>query len=180
MKIPIAVATVPLIFMSLAPAIAVSPVTTLAAHPQPRLENANVLPLALDQRYQFRKIQEFLVDPRYSKPTQDAMVAFERQRYAYGVITSVDRVEVRGNYYNFYWRTKVRGPVKVRFEYRQANLGPYVQAKEIAYDDARGTLSTKFQVIGDDYLTDGRVTAWRALLISDGKIVGLTQSFLWD
>jgi hypothetical protein len=153
---------------------------TAASSPQTRVLKPNVLPLALDDRYQFRKTEEFVNDPKYVKPTQDAMVAFDRQRYYFGAITSLDHIELRGNYYDFFWRTKMHGPVTVRFEYQQANLGAYVQAKEVAYNDAHGSISTKFQVIGDDYMLDGRVTAWRALLISDGKIVGLAQSFLWD
>jgi limonene-1,2-epoxide hydrolase len=99
----------------------------------------------------------------------------------YGAVTtSIDRMELRGHYYNFFWRTKQTGPLTVRFEYRQANLGSYVQAKEVDYATPKGTMETHFQVIGDDYLQDGRVISWRALLISDGKIVGLTQSYLWD
>jgi hypothetical protein len=177
MRTILAVATVPLVLLSLAPAIA----TTLPETPQRRLEKANVLPLALDDRYQFRKVQELLNDPKYTKPTIDPMVAFERQRVNYGAVTgTVDRVERRGNYYSFFWRTSQQGPVTVRFEYREENLGSYVQAREVAYDHTRGTMETKFQVIGDDYIQDGRVISWRALLIADGKIVGLTQSFLWD
>lgn len=177
MRTTLAVATVPLVLLSLAPAIA----TTLPETPQHRLMNANVLPLALDDRYQFRKVQEFLNDPKYTKTTVDPMVSFERQRFNYGAITTtVDRLQLRGHYYNFYWRTRQTGPVTVRFEYRQANLGSYVQAREVGYDNPRGTVETKFQIIGDDYLQDGRVISWRALLISDGKIVGLTQSYLWD
>jgi hypothetical protein len=176
MRTIMAVATVPLILLSLAPANATLPET-----PQRRLEKANVLPLALDDRYQFRKVQEFLNDPKYIKPTVDPMVVFERQRINYGAVTSsVDRIERRGNYFTFFWRTKQPGPVTVRLEYREANLGSYVQAREVAYDSVRGTVETKFQVIGDDYLQDGRVISWRALLIADGKIVGLTQSYLWD
>jgi hypothetical protein len=34
--------------------------------------------------------------------------------------------------------------------------------------------------VGSDYFEDGRVSGWRVLLIENGKIVGLTQSFLWD
>ncbi len=172
----LALATLPLILLSLAPAGA----TSVPGTPQRRLETANVLPLALDDRYQFRKVQEFLNEPKFNKPTVDPMIIFERARINYGAVNSVDRLEVRGHYYNFYWRTKVPGPVTVRFEYRQANLGSYVQAREVDYDNPRGTVETRFQVIGDDYLQDGRVIAWRALLISDGKIVGLTQSYLWD
>ena len=176
MKTTLAVATLPLIFLSMAPAIATPGTET----PQRRVEKANVLPLALDDRYQFRKVQEFLNEPKFSKPTVDQMIVFERQRVNYGAVTSLDRLEVRGHYYNFYWRAKPPGPLKVRFEYRQANLGSYVQAREVDYDTHKGTMETKFQVIGDDYLQDGRVIAWRALLIADGKIVGLTQSYLWD
>ena len=176
MRTTVALATLPLIFLSLAPARA----ATLPETPQRRLEKANVLPLALDDRYQFRKIQEFLNDPLYTKTTLDPMILFERQRTLFGAVTTVDRLQLRGHYYNFFWRTRETGPVTVRFEYRQANLGSYVQAREVAYDHPRGTMETKFQVIGDDYLQDGRVISWRALLISEGKIVGLTQSYLWD
>jgi hypothetical protein len=177
MRTTLAVATVPLVLLSLAPAIA----TTLPETPQLRLMHANVLPLALDDRYQFRKVEEFLNDPKYIKPTIDPAINFERQRVNFGAVTSiVDRTELRGNYYNFFWRTRQPGPVTVRFEYRQANLGAYVQAREVAYARVRGTMETKFQVIGDDYVFDGRVISWRALLIADGKIVGLTQSYLWD
>lgn len=177
MRTPLAVATLPLVLLSMATANA----TTVPETPHRRLETANVLPLALDDRYQFRKVQEFLNDPRFTKPTTDPMVQFERQRAVYGAVTStVDRLQLRGHYYNFFWRTKVPGPITVRFEYRQANLGSYVQAKEVPYDHARGSVETKFQIIGDDYLQDGRVISWRALLIADGKIVGLTQSYLWD
>ena len=172
----LAVAGVALIFLSLSPAVA----TAAPEIPQRRLEKANVLPLALDDRYQFRKVQEFINDPKFFKPTVDEMIGFERQRLGVGPITNVDRLEVRGHYFGFYWRTRQPGPVTVRFEYRQATLGSYVQAREVSYDHPKGTIETKFQVIGDDYLNDGRIIAWRTLLIADGKIVGLTQSYLWD
>ena len=43
----------------------------------------------------------------------------------------------------------------------------------------KGSVKTEFTVIGDDYLENGPVTNWRALLIVNGRIVGLTQSYLW-
>jgi len=111
MRTILAVAILPLILLSMAPAIAKAE----AEPPTRRLEKANVLPLALDDRYQFRKVQQFLNEPKYNKPTQDAMVAFERQRVNYGVVTSVDRLEVRGHYYAFYWRgPRQSGPVSKR------------------------------------------------------------------
>jgi hypothetical protein len=35
-------------------------------------------------------------------------------------------------------------------------------------------------VIGDDYFDNGRVLAWRCVLVENGKIVAETQSYLWD
>jgi hypothetical protein len=52
-------------------------------------------------------------------------------------------------------------------------------AREKSYGAVKGSQKTQFTVIGDDYLENGPVTNWRALLIVDGKIVALTQSYLW-
>ena len=43
----------------------------------------------------------------------------------------------------------------------------------------KGSLGTRFSIIGDDYLENGQVTNWRCILIVDNKIVALTQSYLW-
>ena len=38
----------------------------------------------------------------------------------------------------------------------------------------------EFTVIGDEYKEGGKITAWRVLLIENGRAVGLYQSFLWN
>jgi hypothetical protein len=157
-------------------------VSSFATTPELRrpLDHADVLPLALDDHFQFRKVEQFLNDPSTFKPSPDEMIQFERQRVDFKAVTNVDRLERRGHYFTFFWRANRPSPLTVRFEYRQANLGSYVQAREVSYDRAKGSMETKFEVIGDDYTQDGRITAWRALLIQDGKIVGFTQSYLWQ
>jgi hypothetical protein len=55
-----------------------------------------------------------------------------------------------------------------------------VQAQEISYRNVRGTHKTEFKVIGDDYFDDGRVIAWRCLLIENGRIVAENRSFMWE
>jgi len=148
--------------------------------PEPRrLVKANVLPLALEDGFEFRKQQLLLNDPQFIKPTRDKMVAFEHDRLNYGAVSSDERRERMGNYFRFWWRASRPANLTVRLEYRQANLGGYVQAQEIDVNVPKGTHETKFQVVGDDYLKDGRVTAWRALLIENGRIVALSQSYLW-
>jgi hypothetical protein len=94
--------------------------------------------------------------------------------------TQLDRDALRGLYFNFWWWNHgAPADVTVRLEYRQANLGPFVMAREKTYPAAKGSHRTQFTIIADDYLENGPVTNWRCLLIVDGKIVGLTQSYLW-
>lgn len=154
-----------------------------AAEPPRRLDKAKAFPLAIDDAFQFRKTKTYLYDPReprFNQPTYDNMSAFERQRVVYGAVTQVDRRQRYGHYYDFFWRTKREADVTVRFEYRVQGLGSYVQAKEIDYKGVKGSHKSSFTVIGDDYEEEGRVTAWRAVIIENGKIVALNQSFLWN
>jgi hypothetical protein len=55
-----------------------------------------------------------------------------------------------------------------------------VQAQEASYPNARGSYKTEFKVVGDDYLDDGRVTAWRCSLIENGRIVAERHSYMWE
>ncbi len=154
--------------------------TGFCKEPPRQLDKANVLPLALDDAFQFRKTKIFLNEPELIKPSVDNMITFQRLRVNFGAVTALDRQQRYGGYYTFFWRSDRKADLTLRFEYRQEKLGAYVQAKEIFYPGAKGSAESKFQVIGDDYLEEGKVTAWRAVLIENGKIVGLTQSFLWN
>ncbi len=138
------------------------------------------LPLSIDSRFEFRKVKTFLNDPDTFKPTRDKMIEFERKRAEFGAVTSEERRQHEGNYFTFFWRTSVPGEVTIRFEYRQANLGPYIMAKEVRYTEGRGSHSTDFSVIGTNYENYGPVTQWRAILIRENRIVALTQSFQWN
>src|SRR5205807_7761445 len=102
---------------------------------------------------------------------QDAPITFERQYRLFGAVTSLDQRQRFGNYFDFFWRVKRSSDVIVSLEYRQEKLHEHVQAQEVTYRNVRGTHKTEFKVIGDDYLDDGRVIAWRCLLITHGHIV---------
>jgi len=143
------------------------------------LEKANVLPLALNDNFQFRKVKLFYYNNLPVPPTTSETIAFERARLDWGIVNSYDREKLYGNYFNFFWRTSERADVTFRLEYRQSVLGNHVMAQERYYPDARGSFQSDFKVIGDDYLEFGQVTSWRALLIVDGRIVALKQSFMW-
>lgn len=152
------------------------------ATPQPPpvyLERANVLPLQLDDRFQFRKQQTFFNDPRTYVVTTSETVRFLRLQKNYGAVTYYDYDSVTGYTYSFFWRTSQRADVTVRFEYRQAALGNHVMAQERYYTDAKGSFQSDFEVTGNEYFENGKVLAWRVLLIVDGSIVAFRQSYMW-
>jgi len=111
---------------------------------------------------------------------QDASIRFERQYRLFGAVTKLDQRERFGNYFDFFWKARRAANLTMRLEYRQEKLHAHVQAQEIFYPNARGSYKTEFKVVGDDYFDDGRVTAWRCLLIENGRIVAETHSYMWE
>jgi len=171
---------------------------------EPRIvEKVTPLPVALDKDFEFRKTKLYFLSeqlPRsagkrasaslkgsaandpYSKTatSQDVSITFEREYRLFGAVTNLDKRQRYGNYFDFFWRAKRPAAVTVRLEYRQENLHAQVQAQEVSYANVRGTQKTEFKVIGDDYLDDGKVIAWRCLLIENGAVVAENRSFLWE
>ena len=168
------------------------------------LTKVTPVPVALDPDFQFRKTKLYFLGERAQKgkskgtkaasanqggsapaksksssAVQDASINFERQYRLFGAVTKLDQRERFGDYLDFFWRTKRAADVTVRLEYQQEKLHAHVQAQEISYRNARGTLQSEFKVIGDDYADNGRIIAWRCVLIVDGRIVAEDRSFLW-
>jgi hypothetical protein len=154
-----------------------------APAPKPyQVEKPRALPIALDKDFEFRKTKEDFLDPMPPRLTAqtDVSVSFERYYRTYGAITALDQHQLFGTYFDFFWIARRNADVRIRLEYRQEKLHAFVQAREAFYPHARGHHRTEFAVIGDDYFDDGRVVAWRALLIVNGRIVATTRSYLWE
>ncbi|MBV8215718.1 MAG: hypothetical protein JOZ08_21085 [Verrucomicrobia bacterium] len=154
----------------------------LADNPLP-LPQANVLPLELSDQFEFRKFDIFInaqLRPR-STPmtTRELMIYMERHRRTWGATDNNEINAKTGEFFTFFWRAKRQADLTLRFEYRQSNLKNLVQAREIYYQAARGSHESAFDIVGNDYSEDGRVTSWRALLIENQKIVALLQSRAW-
>jgi hypothetical protein len=115
-----------------------------------------------------------------STTVQDASIRFERQYRLFGAVTKLDQRERFGNYFDFFWKAHRAANLTVRLEYRQEKLHAHVQAQEVVYPNARGNYKTEFKVVGDDYLDDGRVIAWRCSLIENGRIVAERHSYMWQ
>jgi hypothetical protein len=178
------------------------------AREEPRiLEKVTPLPVGLSNDFEFRKTKLFFLSEKAPKASesgrqttstlggksgsgtspgqktltlQDVPITFERQYRLFGAVTALDQRQRFGNYFDFFWRSKRPSDLTVRLEYRQEKLHEHVQAQEISYRNVHGTHKTEFKVIGDDYFDDGRVIAWRCLLIENGRIVAENRSFLWE
>ena len=176
-----------------------------AAREEPKVvDKVTPLPVVLDPNFEFRKTKLFFMSEQGLKPSerarqetskvggksnlpnqktatlQDAPIVFERQYRLFGAVTGLDQHQRFGDYFDFFWRVKRTADVTVRLEYRQEKLHEHTQAQEITYKDVRGTHRTEFKVIGDDYFDDGRVMAWRCVLIANGRVVAENRSFLWE
>jgi hypothetical protein len=182
-------------------------VSSEGAREEPRIvEKVTRFPVALSNDFEFRKTKLFFMSEKAPKASekarqtsststlggksnspsqktatlQDAPITFERQYRLFGAVTALDQRQRFGNYFDFFWRAKRPSDVTVRLEYRQEKLHEHVQAQEISYRNVLGTHKTEFKVIGDDYFDDGRVIAWRCLLIENGRIVAENRSFMWE
>ena len=174
------------------------------------LERVVPLPTALNHDFQFRKTKLYLLTetvPGQDKSTldqnvqtatkgagklsgtapssktttvQDASIRFERPYRLFGAVTKLDQRERIGNYFDFFWKARRMADLTVRLEYKQEKLHAHIQAQEVHYLQARGSYKTEFKVVGDDYFDDGRVIAWRCLLIENATIVAETRSYLWE
>jgi hypothetical protein len=180
----------------------------LRAAEEPRLlEKVTPLPMALDRDFKFRKTKLFFLGEKpapgmkqqtsikagdqgsttsnegaKSKSTsavQEASITFERQYRLFGAVTKLDQRQRFGDYLDFFWQARRPADVSVRLEYRQEKLHAHVQAQEIFYANVRGSRKTEFKVVGDDYSDNGRVTAWRCLLIAQGRVVAENRSYMW-
>lgn len=163
---------------------------------------ASKLPVVADANFEFRKTKLFALTDEVAKGqsrpgaqnvrnlnaktslrnkavTQDASITFERSYRLYGAVTALDVRQRQGEYFDFYWRSKQPADVTVRFEYKQEKLREFIQAKELTYQQARGTIESEFKVVGDEYFDDGKLLAWRCLLIAHGQIVAEKRSFMW-
>ena len=153
-----------------------------------QLAEATPLPKALDPAFEFRKTKTFFLGdapgPRRGGgiaggAVRDPSIGFEGAYRLHGAVTELDKRRRFGHYFDFFWRAKRTADVTVRLEYRQQNLRSFTQAREVSYENVKGNTKTSFAIIGDDYWNDGRITAWRALLIENGKIVAEDRSYLW-
>lgn len=126
------------------------------------------------------KVKIYTVDPAQKIKAADPSIRFERQHYLYGAVSRAEQMDLAGQHYTVMWSANDRSqPVTVRFEYRQRDTGLKVQSKEEQVSDVRRSNVTLFRVTGEEFRTNGPVTAWRAILVRGKEQLAVADSFLW-
>jgi hypothetical protein len=111
----------------------------------------------------------------------DPSLRFERDSILHGAISVEERRALQGNYYTIFWKAEDRSqPVKVVLEYRQKSTGLTVKKLEQEVTDIRRGNTTKFSLIGQDYVTNGPVTSWRASIVRGKETLVDYKSYLWE
>lgn len=111
----------------------------------------------------------------------DQAIMAERAYHLHGAVTKAETLARGGHYYTLSWRAKHPGPLRVRFEYRQANAGLKPKVKEIDVPVPGRSNLSKFEVIGEEYAKQGRVTAWKLSIVdASGRELAAERSYLWN
>ncbi len=129
-----------------------------------------------------KKVKIYRLDPAGPRVMAgDPAIDFERRYRLHGALTTEEVAARSGNYYTVFWSVADRSsPVTVRFEYRQAKSGSKVKVIEQTTDQPKASNLTEFQVTGPAFLEDGKVLAWRVLLVRGRETIAARESYLWQ
>lgn len=112
-------------------------------------------------------------------PTEgDPMILHEKNSRLYGAVTLQEREERLGQYITVLWHAKPSSGREILFRYRQGGSRIKEMRRALPAEAASG--SEEFNVIGKDYLHNGRILAWKLDLLSNGVTKASKQSYLWE
>lgn len=116
----------------------------------------------------------------YDRSNENQFIRGEINKRVHGAVTQKERDARKGDYYTVSWkRLSGANPVRVVFECRQATSGSRVKKMDRKLPAAVSG-KTEFQIIGNDFLNKGRVTAWRMSLYDGSQKLATKTSYLWD
>ena len=127
------------------------------------------------------KVKYYRFDARKRLVTADPAISFEQKYYLYGAVSEEEVAARQGIYFNVHWGVKDRSqPVKLVLTYRQANTGSALHTKEVEPGTIKRSNVTEISVVGDEWLKDGHLTAWKISLMRGKEELAEHHSYLWE
>lgn len=128
------------------------------------------------------KVNPYHLDDAFKPITaSDPSITFDRNAILHGAISVEERQARQGNYFTIFWKAEDRSqPVTIVLEYRQKNTGHTVKKVTQEVTDIDRNNTTKFSFIGEDYVTNGPVTSWRASVVRGKETLVDYKSYLWE
>ena len=128
-------------------------------------------------------VKQFRMLDQRADAVDDPMIRGEKQRHLYGAVSMAERSARLGAYYTILWNcpaTPAGGEVEVRFEFQQGATASLVKhfVKRFPASDSSGKV--EFAIIGQDYVKNGRVLAWKTTLSRGGRVIATRKSRLWQ
>jgi len=127
-------------------------------------------------------VKQFLLRDQVRNTQDEPMVRMEKERRLHGAVSMAERRQRLGQYYTLIWRDSAgvnQGPVEVVFQYQQGATGSRKKRITQEFPASASNGIVEFAVIGDNYLKGGRVLAWQATVLRNGRELASSRSYLW-
>jgi len=142
---------------------------------------AGLVSCASSKENTISKVNVYNLQSKKGVVSADPSISFEQKYYLYGAVSNADVAERVGNYYNVHWSVADRTqPVKLVLSYRQSKTGSVLHTKEVTPEQIKGNNTTQISITGDEFTTNGHVTAWKIALLSGKEELAVHKSYLWE
>lgn len=110
------------------------------------------------------------------------MARMEKSRRLSGAVSLEERRQRLGQYYTLIWHDRAgagNGTVQLVFQYQQGATASRIKrmTRDFSADSTHG--KAEFAIIGDDFVKNGKVLAWKATLLRGGRELASQQSYMW-
>ena len=128
-------------------------------------------------------VKQFKMRDQQTDGVEDPMIRGEKQRRLHGAVSMAERTARLGAYYTILWNAPIgtsTGEVEVLFEFQQGATASLVKRMVKRFPTTASSGRVEFAIVGQDYLKNGRVLAWKTTLSRGGRVIATRKSHLWQ
>ena len=125
-------------------------------------------------------IKQFTLRDQENSVADDPMVQNEKLRRLHGAVSIEERKQRLGQYYTVLWNADAAAEKEIVFRYQQGASGSRIKEMHRTLPTGSSSGKEEFSIIGDNYLKNGRVLAWKIDLTANGETITSKQSYLWE